>query len=80
MIHPSNGLDIERAVSDEQYGKELVALVNELFLVLFALACPTVAVVTGHAFAAGFMLALCHDHRIMRADRVRLHALHGDVM
>lgn len=30
---------------------------------------PTVAAINGHAFGAGFMLALCHDVRIMRADR-----------
>jgi enoyl-CoA hydratase/carnithine racemase len=30
---------------------------------------PTVAAINGHAFGAGFMLALCHDIRIMRADR-----------
>lgn len=30
---------------------------------------PTVAAVNGHAFGAGFMLALCHDVRLMRADR-----------
>ncbi len=30
---------------------------------------PTVAAVNGHAFGAGFMTALCHDVRMMRADR-----------
>jgi len=30
---------------------------------------PTVAAINGHAFGAGFMLALCHDVRLMRADR-----------
>lgn len=30
---------------------------------------PTVAAINGHAFGAGFMLALCHDVRVMRADR-----------
>ena len=30
---------------------------------------PTVAAVNGHAFGAGFMIALCHDLRIMREDR-----------
>jgi enoyl-CoA hydratase/carnithine racemase len=29
----------------------------------------TVAAINGHAFAAGLMLALAHDFRIMRADR-----------
>jgi Delta3-Delta2-enoyl-CoA isomerase len=30
---------------------------------------PTIAAINGHAFGAGFMLALCHDVRLMRADR-----------
>ena len=30
---------------------------------------PTVAAVNGHMFAAGGMLALAHDYRVMRADR-----------
>jgi enoyl-CoA hydratase/carnithine racemase len=30
---------------------------------------PTVAAMNGHAFAAGAMLALAHDYRVMRADR-----------
>jgi enoyl-CoA hydratase/carnithine racemase len=30
---------------------------------------PTVCAVNGHAFGAGFMIALCHDVRVMREDR-----------
>src|SRR5204863_9476559 len=30
---------------------------------------PTVAAINGHAFAAGGMMALAHDFRVMRADR-----------
>jgi enoyl-CoA hydratase/carnithine racemase len=30
---------------------------------------PTVCAINGHAFGAGFMFALCHDVRFMRADR-----------
>jgi enoyl-CoA hydratase/carnithine racemase len=33
------------------------------------MAVPTVAAIGGHAFAAGAMLALAHDFRVMRADR-----------
>ena len=30
---------------------------------------PTIAALNGHAFAAGMMLALAHDYRVMRDDR-----------
>jgi enoyl-CoA hydratase/carnithine racemase len=30
---------------------------------------PTVAAINGHAFAAGAMMALAHDFRVMRGDR-----------
>ena len=30
---------------------------------------PTVCLLNGHAFAAGFMLAMYHDYRIMNPDR-----------
>jgi len=30
---------------------------------------PTAAAINGHAFAAGAMLALAHDFRVMRSDR-----------
>ena len=31
---------------------------------------PTVCAIGGHAFGAGLMIALCHDVRVMRRDRV----------
>ena len=40
-----------------------------LFARVAALDVPTVAAINGHAFAAGGMLALAHDFRVMRADR-----------
>ena len=36
---------------------------------VLALPLPTVAAIQGHCFAAGAMLALAHDFRVMRADR-----------
>ncbi len=40
-----------------------------LFRRLLAFPCPTVAVVNGHAFAAGLMLAMHHDYRVMNPER-----------
>jgi enoyl-CoA hydratase/carnithine racemase len=36
---------------------------------MLALPVPTVAAIQGHCFAAGAMLAVAHDFRVMRADR-----------
>jgi enoyl-CoA hydratase/carnithine racemase len=43
--------------------------VHELFAKFLAAPVPTVAAIQGHCFAAGAMLALAHDWRVMRADR-----------
>uniref|UniRef100_A0A0D9WIX1 Uncharacterized protein n=1 Tax=Leersia perrieri TaxID=77586 RepID=A0A0D9WIX1_9ORYZ len=40
---------------------------------------PTIAAVTGHASAAGFLLALCHDYRLMRSDRGVLYMSEVDI-
>ena len=42
---------------------------QQLFERVLTLPVPTVAAVNGHAFGAGAMLALAHDHRVMRDDR-----------
>jgi enoyl-CoA hydratase/carnithine racemase len=46
-----------------------VATVHELFARVLALPVITVAALQGHTFAAGAMLSLAHDFRVMRADR-----------
>lgn len=69
----SNGLDIDwrRGEGDGEGGdksvfaKEFMALMARL--IVFPM--PTIAAVNGHGFGAGFMAALCHDVRVMRADR-----------
>jgi enoyl-CoA hydratase/carnithine racemase len=43
--------------------------VEQQFARLLTFPMPTLAAVQGHAFAAGVMLALSHDIRLMRADR-----------
>jgi len=69
----SNGLDLEWIMSKDEhrggdrsvFGDEYMSLCGRLI----TLPVPTVAAVNGHAFGAGFMVALCHDVRIMREDR-----------
>lgn len=69
----SNGLDLEWVSSTGEhrggdrsvFGDEFMALMGRII----TLPIPTVAALNGHAFGAGFMTALCHDVRIMRADR-----------
>jgi enoyl-CoA hydratase/carnithine racemase len=67
----SNGLDLAWMGGDEgrHEGPGFVADVIALFGRLLAYPIPSVAAINGHAFAAGAMLALAHDFRVMRADR-----------
>src|SRR5690349_12424946 len=66
----SNGLDLAWLGGDGQAeAGPFVADVVRLFGRVVALPMPTVAAMNGHAFAAGGMLALAHDFRVMRADR-----------
>lgn len=63
------GLDLEwMATAGERAGENL-ADVHALLARILTLPMVTVAAVQGHAFAAGAMLTLAHDVRIMRADR-----------
>lgn len=69
----SNGLDLEwvsskgdhRGGDRKVFGDEFMVLMGRLI----TLPIPTICAINGHAFGAGFMMALCHDFRIMRADR-----------
>ena len=72
----SNGLDLAWIGADDAgpdhpggergpFGVEFMQLMGRLVL----LPMPTVCAIGGHAFGAGFMLALAHDVRIMRHDR-----------
>ncbi len=61
----SAGADL-KAVPD--YGPEdqrrMVTGINDMALGLYALPCPVVGAITGHAIAGGFVLALCTDVRV----------------
>lgn len=65
----SNGLDVEWIGANPDRLEAYLVDVEELLARVLTLAMPTVAAVQGHNFGAGAMLALCHDFRIMRADR-----------
>lgn len=69
----SNGLDLEwlsakgehKGGDRKVFGHEFMALMGRLI----TLPLPSVCAINGHAFGAGFMVALCHDVRLMRVDR-----------
>ncbi|HME04202.1 MAG TPA: enoyl-CoA hydratase-related protein, partial [Solirubrobacteraceae bacterium] len=65
----SNGLDLEWMAANQDRLGEFVPRVHELLARVLALDVPNVAALQGHTFAAGAMLALAHDQRVMRADR-----------
>lgn len=75
----SNGLDIGWAGTSRARLGELVDALRPVAADLLALPMPTVAAVTGHASAGGFLLALCHDYRVMRADRGVLYMSEVDI-
>jgi len=70
----SNGLDLDWVQTPDAhpeggdrtvFGGEFMALMGRII----TLPVPTVCAINGHAFGAGFMMALCHDVRLMRVDR-----------
>ena len=66
----SNGLDLAWLSGDGQSeGSKFVGDVMRFLGRLMAFPVPTVAAINGHAFAAGAMMALAHDFRVMRSDR-----------
>lgn len=65
----SNGLDLDWLFANADRAEEYVIGVQELFARFLSLPVITVAALQGHTFAAGAMLSLAHDFRVMRADR-----------
>ena len=65
----SNGLDLEWLMGSGVDMPRFVADVERFLARVLAAPYITVAACNGHTFAAGAMLALCHDFRVMRADR-----------
>ncbi|KAG9229937.1 ClpP/crotonase-like domain-containing protein [Amylocarpus encephaloides] len=62
----SNGLDLEHARSTKGFFSDSLYAVFKRFLTY---PMPTIALVNGHAFAGGFMLAMYHDYRIFNPSR-----------
>jgi Delta3-Delta2-enoyl-CoA isomerase len=65
----SNGLDLDWMAANPDQIEDFVHRVHGLLARFLELNVPTVAALQGHTFAAGAMLALAHDQRVMRADR-----------
>jgi len=65
----SNGLDLDWLLRGGVDMLGFVAAVERLLARVLAAPYVTVAACNGHTFAAGAMLALAHDFRVMRADR-----------
>ena len=65
----SNGLDLDWLFTHADQHESYVADVHDLFARMLTMPMVTVAAMQGHTFAAGAMLSLAHDFRVMRADR-----------
>lgn len=65
----SNGLDLAWLQANPTAFQSYLSDAQHLMARMLELPVPTVAAIQGHCFAAGAMLALCHDLRVMRADR-----------
>lgn len=65
----SNGLDLEWLQDNPTEFQAYISDAQHLLARVLELPVPTIAAVQGHCFAAGAMLSLCHDRRVMRADR-----------
>lgn len=62
----SNGLDLEHALGTPGF---LPNVLYRLFHRFLTYPMPTIALMPGHAFAGGLMLAMHHDYRVMSASK-----------
>ncbi|KAG9447863.1 hypothetical protein H6P81_013991 [Aristolochia fimbriata] len=81
----SNGFDLKWAqeAGSGAFAGRLHHMVSsfecQIMAEFLSLPMPTVAAVTGHAAAAGFALALCHDYVYMRKDKGVLYMSELDI-
>ncbi len=65
----SNGLDLDWVAANPGEWDTHVASVQSMFARVLTLPVPTVCAINGHCFAAGAMLALACDYRVMRTEK-----------
>lgn len=65
----SNGLDLDWLTVNPEQLSEYLGSVHALLARFLSMPVMTIAAIQGHAFAAGAMLTLAHDFRVMRAGR-----------
>jgi enoyl-CoA hydratase/carnithine racemase len=65
----SNGLDLDWVAANPEQWDTHVASVQSMFARVLTLPVPTVCAINGHCFAAGAMLALACDYRVMRTEK-----------
>ncbi|KAF3781837.1 Enoyl-CoA delta isomerase 3 [Nymphaea thermarum] len=82
----SNGFDLAWARSGPSSPASFLQRLNvmvekhrSIVASLVSLPIPTIAAITGHAAAGGFMLALAHDYIVMRRDRGFLYMSELDI-
>ncbi|CAH8307441.1 unnamed protein product [Eruca vesicaria subsp. sativa] len=75
----SNGYDLALAETNPSLRPVMDAKLRSLVADLISLPMPTIAAVTGHASAAGFLLAMSHDYVLMRRDRGFLYMSELDI-
>lgn len=75
----SNGFDLAWAQSSQPRRELMSAKLQLLVKELISLPMPTIASVTGHASAAGMILALSHDYVLMRKERGFLYMSELDI-
>jgi Delta3-Delta2-enoyl-CoA isomerase len=69
-----NGIDLDwlmpvAQAGDKQGIKDFCSTLNQLLRRILLYPMPTIAAITGHAFAGGAIMTCCFDFRFMRSDR-----------
>nr|XP_043632444.1 enoyl-CoA delta isomerase 1, peroxisomal-like [Erigeron canadensis] len=75
----SNGYDLAWSQSDPSRNIIMSKKLRSLVKALISLPMPTIAAITGHASAGGFILAQSHDYVMMRKDRGFLYMSEMDI-